>query len=293
MTNTSKVYTIYCHLNKINGKRYIGMSMFSMEKRWDEHVYLALNNKYNFIFYKAIRKYGAGDDIWEHKILELCSSEKEAKDAEIKWIKQFNTNINNESGYGYNMTDGGEGTSGRPQTEESKSKISKTRKDLGLARGEKNPMFGKRGENSPIYRDKNGFYGKIHSEESKKRMSNANKGNQFALGAIRSEETKRKLSEANKGKIQSEEQRKKQSVFMTGNKYSLGFKHSEETKKKWSEMRRGEKNGNTKLSQSEVDLIREEYAKGEITQNELAKKYNVTRGAIGGILHNKTWKKND
>ena len=45
---------------------------------------------------------------------------------------------------------------------------------------------------------KNHFFGKHHSEESKKKMSEANKGNKYRLGKKHSEETKRKISEARK-----------------------------------------------------------------------------------------------
>jgi hypothetical protein len=31
-------FTIYCHTNKVNGKRYVGQTVCSMEKRWSEHV---------------------------------------------------------------------------------------------------------------------------------------------------------------------------------------------------------------------------------------------------------------
>jgi group I intron endonuclease len=61
-----------------------------------------------------------------------------------------------------------------------------------------------------------------HSEESKRRMREAQKGNKYCLGHKHSEESKRKMSEANKG-----------------NKYSLGHKLSEETKRKISEAKKG------------------------------------------------------
>lgn len=69
--------------------------------------------------------------------------------------------------------------------------------------------------------------GKKHSEESKRKMSEARKGKK------KSEETKRKMSEANKGKVFSEETKRKLSVV---NKLKWkGKKHSEETKRKMSE----------------------------------------------------------
>ena len=42
--------------------------------------------------------------------------------------------------------------------------------------------------------------GKKRSEETKKKLSEASKGNKYALGCKRSEETRKKIREANKGK---------------------------------------------------------------------------------------------
>lgn len=78
-----------------------------------------------------------------------------------------------------------------------------------------------------------------HSEESKKKMSEAKKGNIF------SEEHKKKLSEASKGNTNalgnhfklSEEQKKKISEA------HKGILHSEESKKKISEANKGKRKG--------------------------------------------------
>lgn len=84
-----------------------------------------------------------------------------------------------------------------------------------------------------------------HSEESKHKISEANKGKKRQPF---SEETKRKLSEANKGKIISEEQKEKISAAMKGKHtspntefkkgqeaWNKGKKHSEETRQKMKE----------------------------------------------------------
>lgn len=66
--------------------------------------------------------------------------------------------------------------------------------------------------------------GNKHSEETKRKMSEANKGNKYSLGSKRSEETKRKMS-----------------ASKIGNKNSFGCRRSEETKKKISEAMKGNK----------------------------------------------------
>ena len=81
-----------------------------------------------------------------------------------------------------------------------------------------------------------------HSEETKREMSEANKGkipwNKGKKGIFHhSEETKREISEANKGKKASEDARRKNS------KAHKGKKMSEEAKKKMSESHKGKQVG--------------------------------------------------
>lgn len=93
--------------------------------------------------------------------------------------------------YLVNATWGGEGTSGKVFSEETRKKMSESKK--GEFMGELNP-----------------FYGKRHSEESKKKMSESRKGELHPMfGKRHSEETKKKMSESKIGKTHSEETRKK------------------------------------------------------------------------------------
>jgi 5-methylcytosine-specific restriction endonuclease McrA len=101
--------------------------------------------------------------------------------------------------------------------------------------------------------DKNHNFGKHHSEESKKKMSEANKGDKNHMfgrtgdkhplfGKHLSEETRKKISEAETGKHHSEESKKKMSEAKIGEKHPLFGKHlSEETRKKMSEANKGDK----------------------------------------------------
>ena len=73
----------------------------------------------------------------------------------------------------------------------------------------------------------NPFYGKKHSEETKKKNAEAHKGKKF------SEETKKKIAEAKKGTYHSEETKRKISRAQKGRQFS------EESKKKMSEAKKG------------------------------------------------------
>ena len=78
--------------------------------------------------------------------------------------------------------------------------------------------------------------GKTRSEETKRKMSEALKGkNHPFYGKSHSEETKRKLSEINKGKTLSEETKRKMSEAKKGENLS------KETKRKLSEAKKGKK----------------------------------------------------
>ena len=90
----------------------------------------------------------------------------------------------------------------------------------------------------------------VPSEETRRKISEASKGNTYMLGKTLSEETKRKMSETRKGKTHSEETKKKQSEVKKGKTFSeehrrnlseaqKGKSLSEETRRKMSETRKG------------------------------------------------------
>lgn len=63
-------------------------------------------------------------------------------------------------------------------------------------------------EKRKMFGEKNGMFGKHHTEETKKKISESLSNRKL------SEEHKRKIGESNKGKIVSEEQKEKQSIKM-------------------------------------------------------------------------------
>lgn len=133
-------YILYEHRNKINGKRYIGITN-NKTKRW-----YGKGKHYDGCpyFFAAIQKYGW--DNFEHNVLIYDLTREEASRLEKHFIKTLKTC---DKAFGYNLAEGG--------------------------------------VNAPT------MLGKHHSKE-----------------------TKRKMSEAQRGKKQTEEQKRRHSEYMTG-----------------------------------------------------------------------------
>ena len=108
----------------------------------------------------------------------------------------------------HNMTDGGEGGSGRIINEDTREKLRKlsfekyhneeTKKKISISNsGKNNGMYGKCGNLNP-------FYNKFHSEDSKIKMSDKKKGknhNFYGQRGVLSHNYGRKLTEEHKEKI--------------------------------------------------------------------------------------------
>ena len=112
-------YCVYVHTNKINGKMYVGQTCQKPERRWNKGG----GYRPETYFGKAIAKYGW--DNFEHEIVASNLTKEEADNFEILLIKELNTQ--NRS-YGYNLTAGGEGSSGCVRNEEWRAKQSEAHK---------------------------------------------------------------------------------------------------------------------------------------------------------------------
>lgn len=95
---------VYCITNKINQKKYVGLSK-NILRRWSEHKRVPFNpnsKEYDYPLYGAIRKYGIEN--FDFSILEECK-EEELQEKEKYWIQYFDV-LNKDKGY--NLTEGGE-----------------------------------------------------------------------------------------------------------------------------------------------------------------------------------------
>ena len=91
---------IYCITNKINNKKYVGLTTKPIKLRFYYHKYLAEHNK-GYYLHAAMRKYGVEN--FEIEKLDTAKNIEELKEKEIEYIKKLDTFRN-----GYNLTEGGD-----------------------------------------------------------------------------------------------------------------------------------------------------------------------------------------
>lgn len=216
-------YTIYLRTNLVNGKQYVGQTRNFKQREYNWHN---LNWGYAGKCIDAARK-KYGTENFDTEILRECKTQEELNEWEMYYIKELNTKVPN----GYNLTDGGEGSIGCIFSDERRRELSEKMKGKG-----------------------NAFYGKHHSEETKAKLSKANKGRKHSeeakqkmkgrissfKGKHHSEEAKEKLRKAHLGTHLSEETKRKLSEKNKGeNNYMYGKHHTEETIRKISEAMKG------------------------------------------------------
>ena len=115
----NECFTVYMHVNKYNGKRYIGITSGNPIRRWNNG-----NGYYkNKHFHDAIQKYGWGG--FDHLILFSGMDKETACNVEQWLIAEYKTT---DKRYGYNLTTGGEHFK---HSEESKRLMSENRKGKG------------------------------------------------------------------------------------------------------------------------------------------------------------------
>ena len=113
---------VYKITNKITGKVYIGITNQGAGARYRHHWYEARIGEPAPI-HRSMAKYG--EENFTLEIIDFADTYEELKEKEKYWIKQYDS-MNREKGY--NLTEGGDGTFGRMHSEETKKKMSETRK---------------------------------------------------------------------------------------------------------------------------------------------------------------------
>lgn len=119
---------VYLLRNRINGKGYVGITTQTLNARWSNHK-TASRGKSKYAIACAIRKWGP--DVWDREILQTCDTLEELKAAEVEWIARLGTHVS--TGLGYNMSLGGEGSSGLKRSPETRARMSAAAKARGIS----------------------------------------------------------------------------------------------------------------------------------------------------------------
>jgi group I intron endonuclease len=166
---------IYLITNKINGKLYVGQTVQELNQRLYQHIASAVHR--DSLLHRAILKYGG--DNFEISELEPVD-DKDLSAREKYWINKLGTLKPN----GYNINPGGAGVIHHGQ--ETKDRIRNTLRGRDLVspeareRGRLKLIGIKRSEATKrLISDvaktrvgaKNAFFGKTHSEETKRRIA--------------------------------------------------------------------------------------------------------------------------
>ena len=148
----------------------------------------------------------------------------------------------------YNLTNGGDGAVGYVPTEATLKKMSESH--IGI----------------------------MHTDISKKKMSETRKARNYIgkntsfFGKHHTAETKKKISEAN-----------------NGNTAFLGKKHNQDTIIIMKNNSRGEGNNSAIINSTIVMELRTKYATGNYSYKKLADEYNLRKNHVGDIIRGTIW----
>lgn len=190
-----RMYSVYVHTNKTNGKVYVGLTCQKVERRWSD----GNGYKHSAYFCSAIQKHGW--DGFLHVVVAAGLTREEACRLESELIAKYDATNRL---CGYNSTYGGEAN---VPTEETRAKMKKNHNNC-------------KGPNNPNW-------GRAPSTETREKLSIANKGKKP------SPLTMQRALEYNTGRKDSAETRKKKSIARIGSKNpSWGKPWSDEKRNK-------------------------------------------------------------
>jgi group I intron endonuclease len=161
------MYSVYQVTNLVNNKIYVGKTRRKVARRWHEHVYDAITDTKRY-FYKAVRKYGESG--FSVRTLEEAETNDAAAEIEKFWIRFFSSS---NPKFGYNGTEGGDGSAGYRHTPEAIAKMREAKKGCKLLPHVVEALRNRRHTPDEIARQIAKQKGKKHSLVSRQAMSDA------------------------------------------------------------------------------------------------------------------------
>ena len=152
MIHIENSWKVYVHINKVDGKRYVGITSKKVEHRWNS----GRGYKKSPYFSSAIEKYGWEN--FEHIVLYEGLTREDAVAMECRLIAEWQTN---NMTFGYNLTVGGDGTKGCYPNEETRRRLSEARRKENLSA-------------ETLARRSAGLKGKKFTEEHKRKIGDGN-----------------------------------------------------------------------------------------------------------------------
>lgn len=266
---------IYQIVNTLNGRTYIG-SAVSLKKRWREHVrQLRKGIHHSKFMQRCWAKHGESAFVFEP--LLFCDKESLIENEQIAIDQrqpEYNSSPTAGSQLGFRMSDESKAKlaaaarrtknfSGKQHSEESRKKISESRRGKGL------------GQMTP---------------ERRKKIGQAHKGK------VISPEQRAKISATLTGRKQSSETIEKRAAKLRGRKMPEGFAEAQRQRllgSKWTdEMRKNYGLSRGSLTDIQVREVRDRIARGH-RGVDIAKDFDVTAAIIYRIKHGHsyTWVK--
>lgn len=172
---------VYKVTNLIDGKIYIGQTVQTLWRRRRAHENLSA--KPSTYFHRALAKHGFGNFSWE--IVDTCESKETLHAREQYWIDHCSCM----APAGYNSAEGGKGGA---YLESHKQRISaalkgrtvsaETRQKMSLNMRGRKPSAKLLEKLKAKTGDNNHFFGKTHSEETRRLIGEKSKGRNWAAG---------------------------------------------------------------------------------------------------------------
>jgi group I intron endonuclease len=240
---------IYKITNLVNGKVYIGKTVQSSKRRFEQHLF-CVKQGLNTKLYNAMRKYGVESFAMEK--IDSANTEEELNLLEQLYIAECDSLVR-----GYNMTLGGEGTSGYSPSEETRRKLAALR------------------------------IGWQHSEETKRKQSQVRIGRPN-LAVVGERHPSAKLTDMQRLEIWELYETTPTSLAEITRIYGINKASAYQVVRKFAGGRSLEEIGPRKrphkLSEDQKEDIRRKYRFLNVTQRDLAREYGVTPTVINRVV---------